>query len=143
MRRQLASLAVFVCTGAALASADDWPQWRGPAGTGVSSETGLPLRWSAKENIAWTAALGGQGVSTPIVIGDRVIVTSQIGSGVRRPGNHPRLTQGGDAAAAGERALAAAADRDGRTFFLIQAFSFADGRQLWQHSFEAVGTLTG
>lgn len=143
MRRQLASLAVFVCTGAALASADDWPQWRGPAGTGVSSETGLPLRWSAKENVAWSAALGGQGVSTPIVVGDRVIVTSQIGSGVRRPGSHPRLTQGGDAAAAGERALGGSAAGAGeRTWFLVEAFSHADGRKLWEHRVEAEGTLT-
>jgi outer membrane protein assembly factor BamB len=143
MRRQLASLAVFVCTGAALASADDWPQWRGPAGTGVSSETGLPLRWSAKENVAWSAALGGQGVSTPIVVGDRVIVTSQIGSGVRRPGSHPRLTQGGDAAAAGERALGGSAAGAGeRTWFLVEAFSHADGRKLWEHRVEAEGALT-
>ena len=123
--------------------ANDWLQWRGPLGNGVAAGADLPLKWSAKDNVAWTAPLGGQGVSTPIVVGDRVIVTSQIGSGVRRPGNHPRLMQGGDATAAGERAIATAADAAGRTMFLIQAFSFADGRQLWQHSFEAMGTLTG
>ena len=121
---------------------EDWPQWRGPLGTGVSAEN-LPLRWSAKENVAWTAALGGQGVSTPIVVGDRVIVTSQLGTGVRQPGNHPRLTQGGDPTAAGERALATAADAGGKTFFLVEAFSFSDGRRLWQHRLEAVGDLKG
>jgi len=122
---------------------EDWPQWRGPLATGVSTDANLPLKWSASENIAWTARLGGEGVSTPIVIGDRVIVTSQIGSGVRRPGNHPRLTQGGDPTAAGERAIGSAANPDGKTFFLVQAFSFADGRELWQHRLEATGVLTG
>jgi outer membrane protein assembly factor BamB len=33
-------------------AADNWPGWRGPNGTGVSSETKLPERWSANENIA-------------------------------------------------------------------------------------------
>ena len=123
--------------------AEDWLQWRGPLGNGIAADANLPLKWSAKENVAWSAALGGQGVSTPIVIGDRVIVTSQIGSGVRRPGTHPRLTQGGDATAAGERALAAAGADDGKTFFVVEAYSFADGKRLWQHRLEAVGTLTG
>ena len=53
--------------------------------------------------------MAGAGVSTPIVSGDRVYVTSQIGAGVRREGNHPRLVQGSDAAAQGERALGATA----------------------------------
>src|SRR6266508_1323433 len=86
-------------------SAADWPQWRGPHGTGITQETNLPERWSATENVAWKAALAGLGVSSPIVSGNRVFVTSQIGAGVRRPGNHPRLAQGAGAAAAGERAL--------------------------------------
>ena len=89
------------------AAAADWPQWRGPNGTGATSETNLPVRWSASENVVWKAPIGGLGVSTPIVSGDRVFVTSQIGSGVRREGNHPRLVQGGNAADAGERELGA------------------------------------
>jgi outer membrane protein assembly factor BamB len=132
----------LVCLAVVGVGAQDWPQWRGPAGTGVSTDASLPVRWSAKDNVAWSAPLAGQGVSTPIVVGDRVIVTSQIGSGVRRAGNHPRLTQGGGAAAAGERALAAAGEADGKTFFVVEAFSHADGRRLWQHRLEAEGDLT-
>ena len=143
MRQRLMLSVVLLLATVGAVHANDWLQWRGPFGNGVAADPNLPLKWSAKENVAWTAALGGQGVSTPIVIGDRVIVTSQIGTGVRRPGNHPRLTQGGDATAAGERAITAGADAAGKTMFLVQAFSFADGRQLWQHSFEATGTLTG
>jgi len=67
-------------------AAADWPQWRGPNGTGATNETNLPVRWSATENVAWKAPVGGLGVSTPIVSGDRVFVTSQIGSGIRQPG---------------------------------------------------------
>ena len=142
MRRNLMLAVTMVCAAAISVSADDWPHWRGPLGTGVSTETGLPLRWGPKDNVAWTASLTGQGVSTPIIVGDRVIVTSQQGSGVRQPGNHPRLTQGGDAAAAGERALTITPADAGKTFFVVEAFSHADGRRLWQHRDEAEGALT-
>ena len=39
----------------------------------------LPTTWSATEHLAWRAPLAGAGTSSPIVVGDRVIVTSQIG----------------------------------------------------------------
>lgn len=133
-------LALLAGTSAAAA---DWPSWRGPAGTGTTTETKLPETWSATENVAWKAQLAGMGVSSPIVSGNRVIVTSQLGSGVRSPGNHPRLVQGGSAAAAGERALAAKDGADSRTFFLVEAFNRADGKRLWEYRLEALGTLPG
>ena len=37
----------------ALASADDWPTWRGPNRDGVSAERGLPAEWSAESNVLW------------------------------------------------------------------------------------------
>ena len=143
-RIRLAFILVYL-TGGSLAAAD-WPQWRGPSGTGTTAETGLPVKWSATENIAWKAPIGGLGVSTPIVIGDRVFVTSQVGTGVRREGNHPRLVQGGNAADAGERALGgarAAALAAEKTSFLVEAFHRSDGRRLWQHRIEAQGPLAG
>jgi outer membrane protein assembly factor BamB len=128
-------------------SAADWPQWRGPRGTGATDDKNLPVTWTASENVAWKAAIGGLGVSSPIVWGDRVFVTSQIGTGIRKPGNHPRLAQGANAGVAGERALGTRAEQaaaaDGRTFFLVEAFHRADGRRLWQHRFEATGPLPG
>src|SRR5580765_898360 len=108
---------VLVVALAGSISAADWPQWRGPRGTGASDEKNLPVRWSATDNVAWKAAIGGLGVSSPIVSGDRVFVTSQIGTGVRRPGTHPRLAQGANAGASGERALASGGQpADDRTF---------------------------
>lgn len=134
------AIALLAAAVAPLSAADDWPHWRGPHATGVSSESGLPLKWDAKTNVAWSAALAGQGVSTPIIVGDRVIVTSQVGAGVRRPGNHPRLVQGADATAAGERALASV--EGDRTFFIVEAFSHAEGKRIWEHRVEAEGELT-
>jgi outer membrane protein assembly factor BamB len=59
--------------------AADWPAWRGPNSTGVSSETALPTQWSASENIRWKVPLEGAGVSAPIVVGDQVILTASDG----------------------------------------------------------------
>ena len=142
MRRLHLFALLFAIVLHATLSAADWPQWRGPRGTGASDEKNLPVRWSASENIAWKAAIGGVGVSSPIVSADRVFVTSQQGAGVRRPGSHPRLAQGASAGGAGERALAGSIAGD-RTFFVVEAFNRADGRRLWQHRSEASGPLPG
>jgi outer membrane protein assembly factor BamB len=72
---------------AALGSAD-WPQFRGPEGTGVSPDPGPPSRWdgASGENIRWRAELPGRGVSSPVVSGSRVYVTAA--SGVRQERLH-------------------------------------------------------
>ena len=124
--------------------AADWPHWRGPTAAGLAPDRALPVKWSAAENLAWKAPLAGVGVSTPIVSGDRLFVTSQVGSGVRRPGNHPRLVQGSDAASQGERAIASgkSADASGRTVFVVEAFTRATGGRAWERRLEAEGDLT-
>jgi outer membrane protein assembly factor BamB len=68
-------LALFLLALTA-ARAEEWPCFRGPSHQGTSSESGLPLRWSASENIAWKVDVPGRGWSSPIVWGDRVFVTS-------------------------------------------------------------------
>src|ERR1700704_933596 len=96
---------VLVALFTSVLFAENWPTWRGPSGVAVSSEKGLPTKWSSNDNIAWKAPLNGLGVSSPIVWGDRVFVTSQIGASALRPGTHPTLVQGPEAASAGERPL--------------------------------------
>lgn len=61
------------------ASASDWPQFRGPGGQGVSPDKGLPAIWSEKENVVWKAELPGPGTSSPVIIGDKVYLTSHTG----------------------------------------------------------------
>ena len=58
--------------------AANWPAWRGPEGTGVSSDKNLPLKWSDKENVRWRVALPGPGNSSPIVWTNRVFVTQAV-----------------------------------------------------------------
>ena len=71
----IVSLAVLAAAGhAAVGRAADWPQWRGPELRGASPERGLPLKWSATENVAFRVALPSFGASTPIVAGDRIFL---------------------------------------------------------------------
>ena len=53
-----------------------WPQFRGPDGNGVSNATGLPLKWSETENVRWKTPVHGKGWSSPIVLGDRIWMTT-------------------------------------------------------------------
>jgi outer membrane protein assembly factor BamB len=57
----------------------DWRQFRGNNGSSVSLEAGLPIKWSATENIGWKVTLPGRGLSSPIIVGDRVFVTCSSG----------------------------------------------------------------
>lgn len=64
---------LFVLT---LSAPADWPQFRGPDGAGVADGNDLPVKWSKDENIRWKAALPGKGLSSPVVAGGKVFLTS-------------------------------------------------------------------
>lgn len=59
-------------------SADNWPQWRGPLGTGVAAAGNYPAEFSPNENVAWKVKLLGRGSSTPAVWDDRIFITCGI-----------------------------------------------------------------
>src|SRR5947208_1859785 len=59
-------------------AAENWPQWRGPLGTGVAAKGDYPIKFSATEAIAWKVNLPGLGTSTPAVWGDRIFITCGI-----------------------------------------------------------------
>jgi outer membrane protein assembly factor BamB len=60
----------------------NWPQWRGPKLDGTSTETGLPVKWSATGNIAWKLALPERSGSTPIIWGDVVFLNVAAGQNI-------------------------------------------------------------
>ena len=69
----------FLLAGCAGLHAADWPQFRGPSGNGISDETGLPTVLDANKELAWKIDLPGRGLSSPIVVGERVFVTCSSG----------------------------------------------------------------
>ena len=70
-------LATFLLLATEVARAENWPQWRGPAGNSISSESDLPVTWSEESRLAWKTDLPAWGNSTPAVWGDAVFVTTQ------------------------------------------------------------------
>jgi outer membrane protein assembly factor BamB len=55
--------------------AADWPQFRGPAGSGVADEQKPPLKFGPKQNLVWKVAVP-PGASSPIVVGDKIVLTA-------------------------------------------------------------------
>jgi outer membrane protein assembly factor BamB len=79
----LPAVIVSLAAASALpALAENWPQFRGPTGQGISRETGVPVKWSDTEHIAWKTPIPYAGWSSPIVFGDRVFVTGTTADGV-------------------------------------------------------------
>ena len=106
-------------------AAHNWPQWRGPLGTGVAPHADPPLRWSESDgkNIRWKTAVPGRGHSTPIVWGDRVFLTTAVPYGdpleprySTAPGTHDGIPV------------------THRHEFVVLALSRRDGRILWQRT---------
>lgn len=56
----------------------NWPAWRGPDATGVSSTAKPPLEWGETKNIRWKVEIPGRGSASPIVWRDRVFVLTAV-----------------------------------------------------------------
>jgi outer membrane protein assembly factor BamB len=85
MRRwtSIVSSAVVWFTACAVLSAQNWPSFRGPAASGVADgKEPTAVKWNAAtgENILWKTPLAGVAVSSPIVWGDRVFVSTAVSS---------------------------------------------------------------
>jgi len=78
MRFPLVTLSILGLAVSAVAASDDWPEFRGPGGQGHSDATGLPLRWSETENVAWKVPIEGRGWSSPVVLGDAIWMTTAL-----------------------------------------------------------------
>lgn len=65
-------------TSSAVKPAEDWPCWRGPAHDNLASSARPPLTWSKTEHVLWRTPLPGRAHSSPIVVGDRVYVTTAV-----------------------------------------------------------------
>ena len=76
---RITSLALLVFLSlTTIASAGNWPQWRGPDGSGISNEKNLPAEWSPTKNIKWKTPIAGRGHSSPIVWGKYVFLTTAV-----------------------------------------------------------------
>lgn len=136
-----------------LASAGDWPRFRGPNGAGIADEKDVPVKWT-QENILWKTPIPGAGHSSPIVCkgrvflqtasedgGERWLLCLDAGKGellwkTRSPGEsaktHPLNSLASSTPTTdGERVYAAF--WDGKSIHL-GAYDFKDGKNLWQQN---------
>ncbi|HET6406668.1 MAG TPA: PQQ-binding-like beta-propeller repeat protein [Chthoniobacteraceae bacterium] len=74
--RLLLAALLFACN--LPARGDDWPQWRGVAGDGTTTESGFPTKWNGDTNVAWKTEISGRGHASLIVVGNRVLTVSAV-----------------------------------------------------------------
>lgn len=88
IQRNLAapSAVLFLAVSCAVPAQADWLRFRGPNGNGAVEDVTGPVAFDSERSITWKAELPGRGLSSPIIIGDRVVVTCS--SGVRQEKLH-------------------------------------------------------
>jgi outer membrane protein assembly factor BamB len=79
MGRMLGTWWLAVVIGVAVPAARaDWPHWRGDGGSGGSLSATPPVTFGPEQNLRWKAEIPGRGSSSPVVVGDRVFVTTAV-----------------------------------------------------------------
>jgi outer membrane protein assembly factor BamB len=66
---------------ALLTPGSDWPAFRGPTLDGHAPGAAVPLEWSDTRNVVWSVELPGLGWSSPVVVGDRIFLTTAVKAG--------------------------------------------------------------
>ena len=64
------------CLYPSVFASDNWPQFRGPTGQGLTDSTGLPTKWDEKTNVKWKTPIHGRAWSSPVVWGNQVWLTT-------------------------------------------------------------------
>jgi outer membrane protein assembly factor BamB len=97
-----------------------WPTWRGPTRNGLAApDADPPLEWSEEKNVRWKVPIDGLGCSTPLVLGDRLYITTAID-----------LVEAGDREPVGPQPGPPSAEN--RQRYIVMALDRADGREVWR-----------
>jgi len=105
--------ALVVISNASGGQVENWPEFRGPTGQGLSTTRNLPVEWKATAdgpgtNVVWKQAIPGKGWSSPVFYDGRVYLTSAV--------------MGGGGSRLSLRAICLNAD-DGRILWNAEVFS--------------------
>ncbi len=119
--RRTVMIAAVCAVATVSASAQNWPAFRGANAAGTADGKPTAVKWNVpvNENVAWKTPVGGVAVSSPIVWGNRVFVSTAIGSD---PGQGIRTGQYGD--------VEPVADNTKHSWHLI-ALDKATGKVVW------------
>jgi len=72
----MACLVILTLAGANARADENWPQFRGPTGQGITTSTAIPTTWSETKNVKWKTPIHGRGWSSPVVWGNQVWLTT-------------------------------------------------------------------
>jgi len=140
------------------ASAQDWPQWRGPDRTGTAASFTPPATWPDTLTRGWSVEVG-TGYATPLLVGSRLYVFARqaeeevmlaldaaSGKALWRSGYPASFTMNPATKRHGPGPKSTPAFADGRLFTLgitgiVTAFDAATGTQLWQRPADPVAPL--
>lgn len=100
-----------------------WPHWRGPSHNGVATAS-VPLTWSDSQNLRWKIDIPGRGHSTPVIVGERLFLTTAIPTGPRAE----------DAGAGGGRGPGGGAGAGAEHRLEVIAVDRATGKIAWQRT---------
>jgi outer membrane protein assembly factor BamB len=75
----LPALATLVC--AAVHASENWPQFRGPNGDGISDARQAPLTWSETNHVKWKTPIHGKAWSSPVIWGNQIWMTTATTNG--------------------------------------------------------------
>ena len=81
MRSLITAAAIVLSVFSMESFGEDWTEFRGPDANGHSAATGLPHRWSVDQNVVWKRAIDGLAWSSPVVLGDRIYLTTSVAEG--------------------------------------------------------------
>ncbi len=101
--------------------AADWQQWRGPSWNGVA-QSDAPLEFSDTKNVRWKTAIPGRGHSTPIVVGNRIFLTTAVPTAEAPP----------PAQAGGRRGPGGGAGAGREHKFLLLCIDRQTGKIIWE-----------
>ena len=152
MKRVLFMASVGLCLTSVGLLADNWPHWRGPSHDGVSRETGLPIKWSATENVAWKLDLPAYSGATPIIWGNYIFLNVATANNTgelelwavdrtKREVLWKRPIAGGNHIERKQNMSSPSPVTDGKTVWImtgvgvLKAFDFA-GKELWSRDIQ-------
>jgi len=82
MMQETRKAVIIWLLAAAGVPAADWPQFRGPTGDGIAPQAHPPIHWSPTQNLAWKVTVPGRGRSSPVLLDERIWLTTAVETNV-------------------------------------------------------------